>query len=62
MSSDLSSVVGLSEMDTREGGGGVILPYMAYTGTCRWTGYSIGFGLSVLNRVPYFLDGTLDPE
>ena len=33
------------------GGGGEVgvLPYMAYTGMCRWTGY--GFVLSVLNRV-----------
>ena len=23
----------------RGGGGGGILPYMAYTGMCRWTGY-----------------------
>ena len=29
-----------------------VLPHMAYTGMCRWTGY--GFDLSVLNRVYNF--------
>ena len=48
---------------TLRGGGGGVLPYMAYMGTCYWTGYGfrplcpkqgnlyINFYASVLNRV-----------
>ena len=37
-------------------GGGGVLPYMAYTGMCRWTGYGFcsqvyNFYVSVVNRV-----------
>ena len=35
------------------GGGGGVLPYMAYTGMCRWKG--MVFDLSVLKRVYNFL-------
>ena len=31
-------------------GGEGVLPYLGYTGTCRWIAYGF-FGLAVLNRV-----------
>ena len=44
-----------------------VLPYMAYTGMCHWTGLRYGFDLSVLNRVYNFericqrgIAGTID--
>ena len=37
----------------RGGGGGGVLPYMAYTGMCRWKG--MVFDLSVLKRAYNFL-------
>ena len=35
-------------------GGGGVLPYMGYTGTCRWIGYGFWPFSSALNRVYNF--------
>ena len=35
------------------GGGGGVLPYLSYTGTCRWTGYGF-FRLAVASVLSSF--------